>query len=222
MYRAYWTGSGLSRLYWASTWASCSGVSFSAFWMGEPGKSCMRNQVVVAMMNSTTKAFTRRLSVYFSMPPPQRVPERGGRAGAQKGRRSPPDKTSSSPSQWAVRLLALDARVLVVVAPKGVRRVALEVRLLHAGDRIKEHGDRPGLLDQTPLGLEHHLHALVDIRLRLGAFDEPVVLLVLEKRVVERRVREVEVEERHRIVVVPDPAEGVVDLVVFLVHPIES
>jgi hypothetical protein len=35
----------------------------------------------------------------------------------------------------AYRLLALDARVLVVVAAEGVRRVALEVRLLHAGDR---------------------------------------------------------------------------------------
>jgi hypothetical protein len=37
----------------------------------------MRNQVAVVIMNSTMTALTRRLSVYFSIPPPQRVPEEG-------------------------------------------------------------------------------------------------------------------------------------------------
>src|SRR5215204_304707 len=134
MYRAYWTGRGLSRLYCSATCASCSGVSFSEFCMGEPGRSCMRNQVAVVITNSTTTAFTRRLSVYFSMPSPHRGPEECGRAN--------PLLRDSAAIRVLLSLLSLYSRVLPVGAAEGVVPEVLEVRLPHAGEYREVHGDR--------------------------------------------------------------------------------
>src|SRR5919112_240730 len=210
MYRAYWTGRGLSRLYSSPTCASCSAVSFSAFCMGEPGRSCMRNQVAVVTMNSTMTAFSRRLSMYFSMPSPHRGPE-------DCGRTNPLLRDSA-----AIRvLLSLYSRVLPVGAAEGVVPVVLEIRLPHAGEHREVHGDSSSLLDQDLLRLQHVLHAQLQVRCGLSFLYEPVVFFVLEERVVERRVREIEVHEGHRVVVVTDPAEGVVDLVVLRVHPVQ-
>src|SRR5215210_1054609 len=222
MYRAYCAGRGLSRSYWASICASCWSVSFSACFIGEPGRSCMRNQVTEAMMNSTTRALTSRLKMYLSIPPPQQVRGKGRSGFSSESRIS----LSRNSLLWplcptSLRLSSRYLRVLPVVAAEGVRRVALEVGLLQSGPHLEVHGDGTSLVDQDLLRLEHVLHALVQVGCGLGFLDEPVVLLVLEKGVVERRVREEEVHKGHRVVVVADPAEGVADLVVLSVHPLQ-
>src|SRR5215211_2254236 len=66
MYLAYCTSRGSSKPYSASICARASGVSFWSL-NGEPGRSCMRNQVAVAMTIRMTKALTRRLSVYLNI-----------------------------------------------------------------------------------------------------------------------------------------------------------
>src|SRR5215211_2295150 len=212
MYRAYWTGRGSSRLYWASTCARCSGVSFWAFRIGVPGRNCIRNQVAVATMNSTTRAFARRLSVYLSIPTPYTgVPREIGESALRVATESL--AKILSPISCGL-LLSLYLHILPVGATEGVVRVVLEIGLLKAGQRLEVQRDSRSLFDQDLLRLQHVLHAKLQVRGGLGFLDEPVIFLVVERRVVVRGVRKVEVHEGHRVIVVADPAVGEADLVV--------
>src|SRR5215211_3627412 len=219
MYRAYWTGRGSSRLYWASTCARCSGVSFWAFRIGVPGRNCIRNQVAVATMNSTTRAFARRLSVYLSIPTPYTgVPREIGESALRVATESL--AKILSPISCGL-LLSLYLHILPVGATEGVVRVVLEIGLLKAGQRLEVQRDGPSLFNQDPLRLQHVLHALLQVGCRLGFLDEPVVFLVVEGGVVVRRAREVAVHEGHRVVVVALPAVGEADLVVLRQHLVQ-
>src|SRR5215211_6014276 len=132
MYLAYCTSRGSSRPYSASICARASGVSFWSL-KGEPGRSCIRNQVAVAIINRMTKALTRRLSVYLNITHlPAEMPEERGRDRLPK-RALIPRGTHLHPG-LPVLLLPLYARILEVwAAAEIVRHEALEVRLLEAG-----------------------------------------------------------------------------------------
>src|SRR5215211_6819606 len=180
MYLAYCTSRGSSSPYSASICARASGVSFWSL-NGEPGRSCMRNQVAVAMTTRMTKALTRRLSVYLNI---THIFSPGfGRDRLPKRTPIPPG-TDLHPGLPA-HLFPFYARVLEVgAAAEIVRHEALEVRLLEAGDRGVVLGYQHSLVEQDRLGLQHHLHALLLVALLLRAIDKLVVPLVRPRGVV--------------------------------------